>query len=474
MDSSEEHAAPVENMVVDEGVSDSKPLTKPEESESRLDQSSGKEVQHLVEARGEIPKGKVACPLCRGYITYKNNDRSRFKAHLEEEHEMELDSDINIILAVSVLNDEERSLLVKATTQRLHQVGNSALPTARLSSAFQQLIPASSDSVPIIQKSVETKSVSPSLPAGLTINKTRFPSPQVTRGRAKPMFAGRGRGVAATGYASPRGASLPLLRAPPVLNGINQSISISVVDQRTPCSHCGKIFANNDLMTDHMKAEHLMKFPGLSINTPPREVKHQSTKSLKEISPKPTLAVEFKPSPSSATIIPLNSSNLKNVRETILKPNLKITTGSPSVGTSRLSLNYKHTEEDPKFKRKADVKVKQSHSNVRKLRVKAQKKEKVIDFVDMLDNSDEDETKSSPEKTIKCPQCEKMLATNMALKMHTNLNHPVKTEVTDIDNMEELLADSDDEASGQIKTEVEGMETLELLDNLVNFLESED
>ena len=57
----------------------------------------------------------------------------------------------------------------------------------------------------------------------------------------------------------------------------------------------------------------------------------------------------------------------------------------------------------------------------------------------------------------------------MALKMHNNLKHPVKKEV---DDTEMLLGEEKDDVkeSDNVKNEIEKMETLELLDNLVNFL----
>merc|ERR1719154_987572 len=68
---------------------------------------------------------------------------------------------------------------------------------------------------------------------------------------------------------------------------------------------------------------------------------------------------------------------------------------------------------------------------------------------------------------IQCNICDKQLASNMALKMHNNLKHPVKKEV----DTEMLLEEEKDKArESRIKSEVDKLETLELLDNLVNFL----
>ena len=49
--------------------------------------SRGLEVD-LAMADLDIPKSKVTCLLCRGFVGYKNSDRSRFAAHMKEEHEV--------------------------------------------------------------------------------------------------------------------------------------------------------------------------------------------------------------------------------------------------------------------------------------------------------------------------------------------------------------------------------------------------
>ena len=61
------------------------------------------------------------------------------------------------------------------------------------------------------------------------------------------------------------------------------------------------------------------------------------------------------------------------------------------------------------------------------------REEKQIDFVDLGDVSDEEEVtditqKKVLEKTIPCPSCDIKFSTNMSLKMHLNLQHPVKAE----------------------------------------------
>ena len=76
---------------------------------------------------------------------------------------------------------------------------------------------------------------------------------------------------------------------------------------------------------------------------------------------------------------------------------------------------------------------------------------------------------------IQCNICKKKLASNMALKMHNNLKHPIKKEVDDAEMLlgeenDDMNKSTDVKENDEVKNEIEKMETLELLDNLVNFL----
>ena len=89
------------------------------------------------------------------------------------------------------------------------------------------------------------------------------------------------------------------------------------------------------------------------------------------------------------------------------------------------------------------------------------------------------------EKTIPCPSCDIKFATNMSLKMHLNLQHPVKAEVSQqtyfimslycsqATDTEHLLTEEKDDAEERdekIRDEMNSMGTSEMLDDLVSFL----
>ena len=110
-------------------------------------------------------------------------------------------------------------------------------------------------------------------------------------------------------------------------------------------------------------------------------------------------------------------------------------------------------------------------------RVVRRKEEKQMDFVDLREESDEDEVtdvtqKKILEKKFPCPSCDIMFATTMSLKMHMNLSHPVKMEATDT---EQLLSEGHDKEaeendSDKVMEEMNNIGTSEMLDDLVNFL----
>ena len=110
-------------------------------------------------------------------------------------------------------------------------------------------------------------------------------------------------------------------------------------------------------------------------------------------------------------------------------------------------------------------------------RVVRRKEEKQMDFVDLGDESDEDEVtavtqKKVLEKKLPCPSCDIMFATTMSLKMHINLSHPVKTEATET---EQLLSEgggkeAEENDTDKVMEEMNNLGTSEMLDDLVNFL----
>ena len=58
------------------------------------------------------PVGTVRCFLCRGFVSYKNGDKTRFEAHIKNEHGGYFDFDF--LLAICMLDDYQKNLVVDA------------------------------------------------------------------------------------------------------------------------------------------------------------------------------------------------------------------------------------------------------------------------------------------------------------------------------------------------------------------------
>ena len=69
---------------------------------SNNDQEKASDGEGAPGRESGTPKGKVACLLCRGFVSYKSSDRTRFREHMESEHDVKFDSDV--ILALSVMS----------------------------------------------------------------------------------------------------------------------------------------------------------------------------------------------------------------------------------------------------------------------------------------------------------------------------------------------------------------------------------
>jgi len=528
----------------------------------------------------DVPKGKVSCLLCRGFISYKNSDRSRFKDHMLNEHDVKFDSDV--ILAVSVMSQKEKAFIVKSSLQRLGEISNNQIPSSGESLLPQPPPPPAAPAVvstppPPSQKPPNPRPGNPrGRPPGGVKPENGTPQRMMQQfgPRATSLQTGRPR-VPNPGppypqqqmqphYPGARGASPRISRAaapvpPPQLPPNfpqHLGVSISRIDPSVKCDMCKIVLPNSGMLAEHMKMEHLSRFSGLVIATPSLEKnnKRQSlpapenlTSMLPVRPPPPPQQVPSKrprtvETPLNFKKLGLGSTTSRNIASQNFSPqsnrmvrkvpesksNLKQTTlphksfSSPSrkpvpipvQPTVSSPVEYvprppiqEQTKPDPVIKcNTCGQFVKQSVFKSHKLShpqgakqekevINAMKdegrkvstdlmdnapkprkrEEKQIDFVDLGDSDDESTRNKLPkivEKSIQCPACEKKLATNMALKMHMNMKHPVKSEVVDT---EELLAEESDDqvkegTQDKIRDEVENMETLELLDNLVNFL----
>ena len=67
---------------------------------------------------GSQPPGTILCLLCRGVISFKGGDKTRFESHVLHEHEAYFGLDV--LLAISFVREEERKAIVDVVNPRYH------------------------------------------------------------------------------------------------------------------------------------------------------------------------------------------------------------------------------------------------------------------------------------------------------------------------------------------------------------------
>ena len=472
----------------------------------------------------ETPKGKICCLLCRGFISYKNSDRTRFRDHMANEHDVKFDSDV--ILAVSVMSAREKQHIVAAAMSRLAEIGNNQLP-----STAELLLPR--PAAPQVQAPAPAAAV----PAALApAPASRVPVPVASRAAAaspSPSSRGRGGGVSspsavARGRGSYRGTVIRPQRpaAPQQLaaaaaaggkapfNIQNMSISISVVDQTAKCTQCPMTFKNSVLLAEHTKTVHLARFANLGLSiTAPGEKRAAGQEAAGAVTQSPGGSSK-RARPEAAVRTPPPQRGRGRGRGSpavggrVVAHQQQVVKSEPVAAVQQqpggISRQQQGDKVDPVIKcndcaqfikqsvfkdhkmghlkeKTAASSVPATQSNSKEVpsrndgggkgRVIQRKEEKQVDYVDLGEVSDEDEItdvtkKKVLEKKLPCPSCDAMFATTMSLKMHMNLSHPVKTEATDT---EQLLTE-EGEDSDKVRDEMNSLGTSEMLDDLVNFL----
>ena len=420
--------------------------------------SRGLEVD-LTMADLDIPKSKVTCLLCRGFVGYKNSDRSRFAAHMKEEHEVRFDSDL--VLAVSVLCRQDKETIVKAVLPRLEMVGkgelalaaNKMVPLLTASKPSGTLTPTLVKEERVVVKEEEASSDKvddddKDKNAGKRIQAEGVAPPTSTRGqgwRAPSRGMPRRGGIPPRGTSSPRGAASssrglpqrstpsPQLVAPPrALHG-NNAISVSVVDQSTPCTTCAMVFPTRDAMSEHMKATHLNKYVGLSIATP-RETRDAPRSQEKARSP-----------PRRQTP-PARSAVVRDVREVMREVN---------------------TAQEQNKKQRTPLISSRSKYGSASTGNQLARSETTMPRV--LNNFSASRSSPSPLTDVHIGQSSQVPATTKANHAQEE-GERVKYVGMDEEGEEEM--DTENLlVEEKVREEVTNMDTLELMDNLINFLD---
>jgi len=478
----------------------------------------------------DVPIGKVACLLCRGFIPYKNSDRTRFRDHMLNEHDVKYDSDV--VLAASVMSQKEKAFIVKSSLQRLSEISENKIP-----SSGESLLPRSPKNVI-------------SRPPTFRSNQNKAPIQKIILPNARPLHPNQIHRTDNT--PRPRLPNLPVQKQNEISSGPNAAtraqrmpvhaatprtshpqtpqllppnfpahlgISISRIDQSVNCDMCQIVFPNKAALMNHTQEEHLSRFTGLAIETSGikrqslPEIRNQKNTNHLQNTP-PTIAQPQGPNKRARTHqtpgtfgkqlpesrVKLNQQMSLELNKNLPKsaiPSRRLSVPLPNTTKSSVA-STTESQQTPLPSRRVTSKqdtvikcntcsqfIKQSLFDNHKLTHTGvvgpeNKPLKLGDIcVESIDLGAPDEQSeimkdnpSSPVKSVQCLSCDKKLVSHMALKMHMNLKHPVKAEIEDT---EELLREDMDEhkkedSQDKLRNEVESMETLELLDNLVNFL----
>ena len=393
--------------------------------------------QKLLSNTSKAPAGKVSCLLCGGFISVSGGDRARFVDHMSNEHDAKTDCH-ELLLAACVLDAREKGFLVKTTSTRLDAIGRGKTPnysdsfvtklTATLpSNNNEKLLPAAAQRIEPQRRNGQR-----STPAPRTVQQGRVSRAPVQRSVPRPAQVQRSvprqapvqRSVVRTAPANPPISS--------VLRG-NSSISFSKVDMRRKCNICSISLPNPTALVQHMNKNHFNLPGGINIVSGSGETRSGTNNSPSR-----------RPNPVSPSVQKIVSNNLRRV-----EPKSKV------IDRSKLTVHKMSPQRNTEKKTNKLSALKNSGIVIEKVA------EAVVNDNDEILVMDEDPLNSQETVTnsdFECSICNKKLASSADLKLHRNELHG-----------EENLPE--DPTQEKLRDEIDKLETLELLDNLVNFLD---
>ena len=382
--------------------------------------------QKLLSNTSKAPAGKVSCLLCGGFISVSGGDRARFVDHMSNEHDAKTDCH-EVLLAACVLDAREKGFLVKTTSTRLDAIGRGKTPnysdsfvtklTATLpTNNNEKLLPAAAQRIEPQRRNGQR-----STPAPRTVQQGRVSRAPVQR--SVPIPAPVQRSVVRPAPANPPISS--------VLRG-NSSISFSKVDMRRKCNICSISLPNPTALVQHMNKNHFNLPGGINIVSGSGETISGTNNSPSR-----------RPNPVSPSVQKI-ANNLRRV-----EPKSKV------IDRSKLTVHKMSPQRNTEKKTNKLSALKNSGIVIEKVA------DAVVNDNDEILVMDEDPLNSQETVTnsdFECSICNKKLASSADLKLHRNELHG-----------EENLPE--DPTQEKLRDEIDKLETLELLDNLVNFLD---
>ena len=392
--------------------------------------------QKLLSNTSKAPAGKVSCLLCGGFISVSGGDRARFVDHMSNEHDAKTDCH-EVLLAACVLDAREKGFLVKTTSTRLDAIGRGKTPnysdsfvtklTATLpTNNNEKLLPAAAQRIEPQRRNGQR-----STPAPRTVQQGRVSRAPVQRSIPRPAQVKRSVPIPAPVQRSvvrPAPANPPISS---VLRG-NSSISFSKVDMRRKCNICSISLPNPTALVQHMNKNHFNLPGGINIVSGSGETISGTNNSPSR-----------RPNPVSPSVQKI-ANNLRRV-----EPKSKV------IDRSKLTVHKMSPQRNTEKKTNKLSALKNSGIVIEKVA------DAVVNDNDEILVMDEDPLNSQETVTnsdFECSICNKKLASSADLKLHRNELHG-----------EENLPE--DPTQEKLRDEIDKLETLELLDNLVNFLD---
>ena len=392
--------------------------------------------QKLLSNTSKAPAGKVSCLLCGGFISVSGGDRARFVDHMSNEHDAKTDCH-EVLLAACVLDVREKGFLVKTTSTRLDAIGRGKTPnysdsfvtklTATLpSNNNEKLLPAAAQRIEPQRRNGQRSTLAPR-----TVQQGRVSRAPIQRSIPRPAQVQRSvprqapvqRSVVRTAPANPPISS--------VLRG-NSSISFSKVDMRRKCNICSISLPNPTALVQHMNKNHFNLPGGINIVSGSGETISGTNNSPSR-----------RPNPVSPSVQKV-ANNLRKVG-----PKSKV------IDRSKLTVHKMSPQRNTEKKTNKLSALKNSGIVIEKVA------DAVVNDNDEILVMDEDPLNSQETVTnsdFECSICNKKLASSADLKLHRNELHGEENP-------------PEDPTQEKLRDEIDKLETLELLDNLVNFLD---
>ena len=386
----------------------------------------------------KAPAGKVSCLLCGGFISVSGGDRARFVDHMSNEHDAKTDCH-EVLLAACVLDAREKGFLVKTTSTRLDTIGRGKAPNysdsfvTKLTAALptnEKVLPPAPQRMQPRRREVQRSTPVP-VPRSVQQGRVARPSVQASVKRPAPVQRSVSR-PASVQRSVPRQAAVPA--NPPissVLRG-NSSISFSKVDMSRKCNICSVSLPNPTALVQHMNKNHFNLPGGINIVS-------GSGETISGLSDSPSRR-QNPVSPSVQKVVN-NFRKVEPKSKVIDRSKRIVHKGSPQRNAE------KKTSKLSALKSSGIVIEKVADAMVTDNDEILVMEEDPLNTQDTVTNSD-----------YECNICNKKLASSADLKLHRN-------ELHGEDNPPE------DPTQEKLRDEIDKLETLELLDNLVNFLD---